>query len=105
MEGGAMRGIFAAGVLDGFIDHQYNPFDFCIGVSAGSTNLASWLSNQRGRTYTIISDYSCQPEFINFKSLPRVDAYLTSTGFWDHIAQHYPYDMEAFDKQPLPFPS
>ncbi len=34
VEGGAMRGIFAAGVLDGFIDHQYNPFDFCIGVSA-----------------------------------------------------------------------
>jgi predicted patatin/cPLA2 family phospholipase len=37
IEGGAMRGIFAAGVLDGFIDHNYNPFDFCIGVSASAT--------------------------------------------------------------------
>lgn len=37
VEGGAMRGIFAAGVLDGFLDHSYNPFDFCIGVSAGVT--------------------------------------------------------------------
>lgn len=103
VEGGAMRGIFAAGVLDGFIDHQYNPFDFCIGVSAGSTNLASWLSNQRGRTYTIISDYSCQPEFINFKKFAKGGHLLDLDWLWDHIAQHYPYDMEAFDKQPLPF--
>ncbi|USD68050.1 patatin family protein [Vibrio sp. SCSIO 43136] len=103
VEGGAMRGIFAAGVLDGFIDHAYNPFDFCIGVSAGSTNIASWLSNQRGRTYTIIADYSCQPEFINFKKFARGGHWLDLDWLWDHIAKHYPYDMEAFNAQKLPF--
>jgi predicted patatin/cPLA2 family phospholipase len=35
VEGGAMRGIFASGVLDAFIEHDYRPFDFAIGVSAG----------------------------------------------------------------------
>lgn len=103
VEGGAMRGIFAAGVLDGFIDHNYNPFDFCIGVSAGSTNIASWLSNQRGRTYTIIADYSCQPEFINFKRFARGGHWLDLDWLWDHIALKNPYDMQAFKDQPLPF--
>lgn len=103
VEGGAMRGIFAAGVLDGFIDHNYNPFDFCIGVSSGSTNIASWLSNQRGRTYTIISDYSCQSEFISFKKFAKGGHLLDLDWLWDHIARKYPYDMAAFNQQPLPF--
>ncbi|MGR5500142.1 patatin-like phospholipase family protein [Vibrio sp. DNB22_10_4] len=103
VEGGAMRGIFAAGVLDGFIDHNYNPFDFCIGVSAGATNIASWLSNQRGRTYTIISDYSCRPEFINFGKFARGGHWLDLDWLWDHIALHYPYDMQAFKQQSTPF--
>lgn len=103
VEGGAMRGIFAAGVLDGFIDHNYNPFDFCIGVSSGSTNIASWLSNQRGRTYTIICDYSCQPEFINFKKFAKGGHLLDLDWLWEHIAEKYPYDMDAFNEQPLPF--
>ncbi|SEG03998.1 patatin-like phospholipase family protein [Vibrio hangzhouensis] len=103
VEGGAMRGIFAAGVLDGFIDHSYNPFDFCIGVSAGATNIASWLSEQRGRTYTIIADYSCRPEFINFRKFAGGGHWLDLDWLWDHIAIHYPYDMQAFNKQSIPF--
>lgn len=38
IEGGAMRSIFAAGVLDAFIEQQFYEYDFVIGVSAGSTN-------------------------------------------------------------------
>ena len=38
VEGGAMRGVFAAGVLDKFMEHDYHSFDFAIGVSAGATN-------------------------------------------------------------------
>ena len=43
VEGGAMRGIFATGVLDAFIERSYNPFDFTIGVSAGSVVLMGYL--------------------------------------------------------------
>ncbi|WP_331424993.1 patatin-like phospholipase family protein [Vibrio sp. M260118] len=103
IEGGAMRGIFAAGVLDGFLDHNYNPFDFCIGVSAGSTNIASWLSKQRGRTHTIILDYSCQPDFINFKKFTKGGHWVDLDWLWDHIAKNNPYDMQAFNQQSLPF--
>ena len=41
VEGGAMRGIFAAGVLDKFMEENYYPFDFAVGVSAGATNLST----------------------------------------------------------------
>ena len=41
VEGGAMRGIFAAGVLDACLEKNVH-FDFAIGVSAGATNLATF---------------------------------------------------------------
>ena len=36
-----MRSVFSAGLLDGFLARQFNPFDFYIGVSAGAYNLAA----------------------------------------------------------------
>lgn len=67
-EGGAMRGVFAAGVLDGFLEAGFNPFDLFLGVSAGAGNLAAYLAEMPGRNYTIFTDYSRRPEFIR---LPR----------------------------------
>jgi len=72
VEGNAMRGIFSAGVLDSFLDPQYRSFDFCLGVSAGSTNLAAWLANQRGRNCKVITDYFCRPQCICLKNFSLV---------------------------------
>ncbi len=102
VEGGAMRGIFASGVLDRFIEQQYRPFDFCIGVSAGSTNLASWLSNQKQRNYRIITHYSCLPEFINFSRFIRGGHWLDLDWLWDILAQECHFDMDRFSQQPIP---
>ncbi len=65
VEGGAMRGIFAAGVLDEFLKQNYQPFARYFGVSAGATNVAAYLCKQPMRNYKVITDYSCRPEFIN----------------------------------------
>ncbi|MGR5234267.1 patatin-like phospholipase family protein [Vibrio rotiferianus] len=54
VEGGAMRGVFASGVIDAFLEKDYNPFDFAIGASAGVSNLVSYLSEQSGRNIDII---------------------------------------------------
>jgi len=66
IEGGAMRGIFAAGVLDAFLEHKYQPFWRAYGVSAGATNLIGYLSGNHGRNRKIITGHACQPEFINW---------------------------------------
>lgn len=102
VEGGAMRGIFAAGVLDSFIDNNYRPFDFCIGVSAGSTNLAAWLANQRGRSYKVITDYSCRPEFINFPRFLKGGHWLDLDWLWDITIDEIKIDAKTMASQPIP---
>jgi len=102
VEGGAMRGIFAAGVLDSFIDNNYRPFDFCIGVSAGSTNLAAWLANQRGRSYKVITDYSCRSEFINFPRFLKGGHWLDLDWLWDITIDEIRIDAETMASQPIP---
>lgn len=43
-EGGGQRGIFTAGVLDAWLENDFDPFELFIGTSAGSQNLTSYLS-------------------------------------------------------------
>ena len=66
VQGGAMRSVFSAGVLDGFLERRFNPFDFYIGVSAGASNLAAFLSGTPGISLKIFSDFARRPEFINY---------------------------------------
>ena len=47
VEGGAMRGIFSAGVLDTFITERFDPFDLLIGVGIAikkTARLALWAA-------------------------------------------------------------
>ncbi|SFR54195.1 Predicted phospholipase, patatin/cPLA2 family [Marinobacter daqiaonensis] len=67
VEGGAMRGIFAAGVLDAFLEAHFQPFSSAWGVSAGSTTLIGYLCGDYGRNRQVITDHACRPEFINWK--------------------------------------
>lgn len=48
VEGGGMKCAYNAGILDAFLD-QGITFDYCIGVSGGSGNVASYVAGQRGR--------------------------------------------------------
>lgn len=102
VEGGAMRGVFAAGVLDAFIENNYRPFDFCIGVSAGSTNLASWLAGQYFRSFTIITDHSCRPEFINLRRFVRGGHFLDLDWMFEVLLNEMPLDHRALMSQPIP---
>ena len=52
--GGGLRGIYAAGIFDYCMDENIR-FDVCIGVSAGSANIASYLAGQCGRNYQFYS--------------------------------------------------
>ncbi|MEK9711149.1 MAG: patatin family protein [Thalassolituus sp.] len=65
VEGGAMRGIFASGVLDSFMQVGFYGFDFAIGVSAGATTLSGYLSRQPQRSRQAILEYARQKEFFS----------------------------------------
>jgi predicted acylesterase/phospholipase RssA len=71
VEGGAIRAIFAAGVLDGPADADFFPFDLAIGVSAGACTLASQLAGQRGRNQRVLCGPMTRPRFINVRLASR----------------------------------
>jgi len=67
VEGGAMRSVFSAGLLDGFLKNNFNPFDYYIGVSAGASNLAAFLAHDFGKSIHIYLNLATSSEFINFR--------------------------------------
>ena len=103
VEGGAMRGIFSCGVLDSFMDNNFNPFDFCIGVSAGATNLAAWMCRQRGRNYRVYADYSCRPQFISLKKYLTGGHALDLDWLWEKTISEIRLDLDTFSRQDIPF--
>lgn len=67
VEGGAMRSVFSAGLLDGFLKNNFNPFDYYLGVSAGASNLAVFLENDLGKSIHIYLNLATDNKFINFR--------------------------------------
>ena len=55
LEGGGMRGLYTAGVLDVMMEHQFMP-DVVCGTSAGVTFGVNLLSQQKGR----VLRYNCR---------------------------------------------
>jgi len=99
VEGGAMRGVFAAGVLDAFLETDYDPFNEYYGVSAGSTTLTAFLSRQYKRSYKIITDYSCRPEFINKKRGFLGGNLMDLDWLWEITLQELPLNSEELNKR------
>ncbi len=62
-EGGGQRGIFTAGVLDGFLSRQFNPFQIGLGVSAGAQNLLSFFLGEQGYAKRAITELTAAPGF------------------------------------------
>jgi predicted patatin/cPLA2 family phospholipase len=66
VEGGAMRSIFSAGLLDCFLQHGFNPFDFYVGVSAGASNLAAFLSGTPRKSLEVYLNFALRGKFISY---------------------------------------
>ena len=99
VEGGGMRGIFCAGVLDVFYENLFDPFDLYIGVSAGACNLASHLAEQHRRNYTIYMDLMTVPEFISMKKFMHGGHFLDLDYLWDVIDAKIPLAIDAIFKK------
>ena len=97
LEGGGMKGIYTAGVLDFFLDKGIE-FSSCYGVSAGACHVCSFLSKQRGRAYDISVDYLDDPNYCSVSSLLRTGDLFGVKMCYDDIPNRLnPYDYKAFD--------
>jgi predicted patatin/cPLA2 family phospholipase len=95
VEGGAMRGMFSAGVLDVFLEQRFDPFDMVLGTSAGACNLASHVAGQHGRNVRCYSQLMIRREFLDLRRAFSRRHVLDLDWLWDELARVEPLDVDA----------
>lgn len=95
-EGGGMRGLFTAGVVDALIEKQFH-FDNIYGVSAGSCHAISFLSEQKDRARRVNADYCTRPDYFGLRCL------LTEGSMfgWKLIFDEIPNKLDPIDYEKL----
>ena len=103
MEGGAMRGLFTAGVIDVFMENNIT-FDGAIGVSAGAAFGCNYKSGQIGRAIRYNKKYSKDKRYCSLRSLIRTgDLYGADFCYRELPEKLDVFDKEAFDNNPMEF--
>lgn len=98
--GGGMRGVFGCGVTDFLLDNGIT-FDYCLGVSAGSANLASYVAKQRGRNYTYYTKYSLRPEYMSAFNFVTKHSFFDLDYVYSVLSDsdgEYPLDYKALSQ-------
>jgi predicted patatin/cPLA2 family phospholipase len=103
VEGGALRGIFSTGVLDGFLEAKFNPFNMYIGVSSGASNIAAYLAEMIGRNASIYMDYSRRPEFISIAKFIRGGHLMDLDWLWNITIHEVRLDLATIYIRNKPF--
>ncbi|PSW20487.1 patatin family protein [Photobacterium sanctipauli] len=96
VEGGAMRGIFASGVLDAFMAQDFKPYDFAIGVSAGASNLVGYLADSPKRSYHVITELATSKDFYNPTRFVKGGDLVDVEWLWHQSNQQFPVDKKKF---------
>ncbi len=103
LEGGGMRGVFSAGVLDAFMEMGVT-FPYCVAVSAGACNGLSYMSNQPGRAKKSNIDVLKQYGYIGIKHLWKHHSVFDLKTMYDDLPNRIlPFDYETCFKNPMRF--
>ncbi|AHD05414.1 phospholipase, patatin family [Paenibacillus larvae subsp. larvae DSM 25430] len=96
LEGGGMRGIYTAGVLEFFIENDfYTPY--VIGVSAGACNATSYIARQMGRNRKVTVDYVRDPRYLSYRNLWREKSIFGMNFIFNKLPNELePFDFESF---------
>ena len=98
VEGGGMRGVYTAGVLDYFMEKNLY-FDDCYGVSAGACHISSYVSKQIGRSMKVTLDYINDKRYCSINSLIKTGDMFGVEMLYDIIPNKLElYDYETFNK-------
>lgn len=103
LEGGGMRGLFSAGVIDVMME-QGLTFDGLIGVSAGSSFGCNYKSHQPGRVLRYNLKYCKDSRYMGWKTLLRTGN-LVGADFAYHVlpSQLDVFDSKTFERDPMEF--
>ena len=103
LEGGAMRGLFTAGIIDVMMEAGVEP-DGLIGVSAGAAFGCNYKSRQPGRAIRYNTRFAKDARYSGLKSFLTTGDYFNAQ-FGYHIVpyQYDLFDVETFEQNPMEF--
>lgn len=103
LEGGAMRGLFTAGILDVLMEHDIWP-DGVIGVSAGAAFGCNMKSKQPGRALRYSKNLVNDWRYSSLRSLLTTGDYFGGDYAYHYVPRHIDYfDVDTFSKNPMEF--
>lgn len=103
LEGGAMRGMYTAGVLDTLMQNNIK-FDAIIGVSAGALFGINYKSNQKGRAYRYNMRYINDKEYIGLYSYLTTGNIMNKNFCFDKLVNELDkFDYQAFKNNKTKF--
>ena len=103
LEGGAMRGLWTAGVTDVMMEHDVWP-DGLIGVSAGAAFGCNYKSRQPGRAIRYNTRFARDARYSGVRSLLTTGDYFNAKFGYHVIPKQYDvFDDDAFNQNPMEF--
>ena len=103
LEGGAMRGLFTAGIIDVMMEHGVEP-DGMIGVSAGAAFGCNYKSRQPGRALRYNKRFAKDKRYCSWQSWWKTgDLYNAEFGYHVIPTQYDIFDDAAFEANPMAF--
>lgn len=103
LEGGGMRGLYTAGVLDVFME-QGIEFDHAVGVSAGAAFGVNIKSRQVGRAIRYNKRFCADPRYASVHNLIRTaDLYSVDFAYREVPLRLDPFDTDAMAANPMRF--
>lgn len=103
LEGGAMRGMFTAGVLDVFLDENIQ-IDGIVSVSAGALFGVNFPSKQKGRALRYNKQFINDKRYISFHSLFTTGNIVNKEfAFYEVPFKQDVFDNEAFKQSNIEF--
>lgn len=94
LEGGAMRGMYTAGVLDVFLEQNIK-IDGIVGVSAGVLFGVNYPSKQKGRVLRYNKKYAANKRFMGIGSYLKTGNIINKEfAFYD-----VPFNLDVFDEK------
>ena len=103
LEGGGMRGMFTAGVMDVMME-QGIEYDGAVGVSAGAVFGCNYKSRQIGRTIRYNLRFCKDPRYCSVRSLVKTgDLFGTDFCYRQIPNELDPFDVETYQANPMEF--
>ncbi len=103
LEGGGLRGLYSAGVLDVFMENNIQ-IDCIIGVSAGALFGVNYCSHQIGRALRYNQKYGADKRYMGMHSLITTGNIMNKKFCFDTLVNELdPFDYDTFKESKVDF--